>query len=164
MDLLFAQGCFPEGISFSTQTQIDNFQYSYPGCTEIDGNVKIEGVVTITNLNGLSVLTSISGNLEIGNSTHGTTSLINLEGLNNLVYVGGNLTIHTNDQHINLTGLDHLTSIGNNLIITGNLSLKSILGLNNLTSIGGSVKFNGNRLTSLAGLEKVTTIPGHLRI
>ena len=31
------QGCLPEGIAFTTQEQIDNFQTDYPGCTEIFG-------------------------------------------------------------------------------------------------------------------------------
>jgi hypothetical protein len=48
--------CLPEGINFTTQAQIDNFQTNYPGCTEIEGDVLILGS-NITNLTGLSVLT-----------------------------------------------------------------------------------------------------------
>ena len=33
----------PDGIVFSTQDQIDNFQTNYPGCTRIDGDVLIQG-------------------------------------------------------------------------------------------------------------------------
>ena len=33
--------CLPEGITFSTQAEIDNFQTNYPGCTEIEGDVVI---------------------------------------------------------------------------------------------------------------------------
>ena len=47
-----SQSCLPEGITFSTQEQIDNFQTVYPGCTEIEGDVKIEGE-NISNLYGL---------------------------------------------------------------------------------------------------------------
>jgi hypothetical protein len=39
---IIAQGCLPDGISFTTQAQIDNFQTNYPGCT---GN-KVQVVVT----------------------------------------------------------------------------------------------------------------------
>jgi hypothetical protein len=39
--LLFSQGCLPEGIFFSSQEEIDNFQTNYPGCTEIEGDVVI---------------------------------------------------------------------------------------------------------------------------
>ena len=52
--------CLEEGITFSTQEQIDNFQTDYPYCTEIEGNVIIEGY-DITNLDSLSVLNSVGG-------------------------------------------------------------------------------------------------------
>ena len=61
--------CLPEGITFTTQEEIDNFQSNYPGCNEIEGDVEINGD-DITNLNGLNVLTSmveiVLGNL-VGN-------------------------------------------------------------------------------------------------
>ena len=55
---LLAQPCLPQGITFNTQEQIDNFQTNHPNCTEIEGGVKIEGN-DITNLDGLNVITSI---------------------------------------------------------------------------------------------------------
>jgi hypothetical protein len=36
---IIAQGCLPDGISFTTQSQIDNFQTNYRGCT--GNNVQI---------------------------------------------------------------------------------------------------------------------------
>jgi len=57
---LNAQPCLPAGITFSSQQQIDNFQTNYPNCTEIGGDMIIEGN-DITNLDGLSVLTTIGG-------------------------------------------------------------------------------------------------------
>jgi hypothetical protein len=39
---LFSQ-CLPEGITFTTQEQIDNFQTNYPGYTEIEGDVNLCG-------------------------------------------------------------------------------------------------------------------------
>ena len=77
--LLISQPCLPEGITFSTQEQIDNFQTNHPNCTEIEGDVEINGG-NITNLNGLNVLTSIGGDLEID----GNHSLVSLEGFDNL--------------------------------------------------------------------------------
>jgi hypothetical protein len=61
----YPQPCLPQGITFTAQEQIDNFQTYYPGCTEIEGSVHI-GVTSqtstyITNLNGLSKITSIGG-------------------------------------------------------------------------------------------------------
>lgn len=54
--------CLPEGIIFSNQAQIDNFNSNYPDCTEIKGGVLIEGN-DISNLDGLSIVTSIGGYL-----------------------------------------------------------------------------------------------------
>jgi len=38
-----AQPCLPNGITFTTQGQIDSFPINYPGCTEIGGDVVIGG-------------------------------------------------------------------------------------------------------------------------
>jgi hypothetical protein len=40
--LAYSQGCLPEGITFTTQAQIDSFQINYPGCNAVEGNVIIE--------------------------------------------------------------------------------------------------------------------------
>jgi hypothetical protein len=90
-----AQSCLPQGINFTTQEQIDNFQTNYPGCTMIVGNVKIKGA-DINNLNGLNVLTHIAGNLTIGEYPNGNPLLTNLEGLDNLTSIGGLLRINYN--------------------------------------------------------------------
>jgi len=55
-----SQPCLYNGITFSTQAEIDSFQINYPNCTEIQGDVEISGNV-ITNLNGLNVLTTFLG-------------------------------------------------------------------------------------------------------
>ena len=86
-----SSSCLPEGITFTTQEQIDNFQTNYPGCNEIEGNVTINGI-DISNLNGLNVVTSIGGSLLI----FGNDILINLSGLNSLNIIGGGLRIHGN--------------------------------------------------------------------
>jgi hypothetical protein len=36
--IVFSQGCLPEGITFTTQEEIDNFQTNYLGCTRIEGD------------------------------------------------------------------------------------------------------------------------------
>ena len=83
--------CLPEGITFTTQAQIDNFQANYPGCTEIIGHVTIDGN-DINNLNGLNVLTSIGGTVFIPTNP----ALTSLSGLENMTAIGGNLTIYGN--------------------------------------------------------------------
>jgi hypothetical protein len=63
-NIVYTQPCLPEGITFSTQEQIDNFQTNYLGCTEIEGYVAIHGN-DITSLNGLNVVISIGGILHV---------------------------------------------------------------------------------------------------
>jgi hypothetical protein len=170
-----AQGCLPEGITFTTQAQINNFQTNYPGCTEIEGNVMIgdiNGICDITNLNGLSVLTSIGGRLSIGIiNTLTLPNLTSLSGLENLTSIGGSLIVFSIPL-TNMSGLEGLTSIGDSLYITFNNSLTSLTGLNNLNSVGGSVFIGhiGNPwwdnpiLASLTGLENLTSIGNKLFI
>ena len=167
--------CLPEGITFSTQSQIDSFQINNPGCTEIEGYVIIYGN-DITNLNGLNVLTSIGGNFIIGNDNYpynGNPLLTILAGLDNLASIGGNLKIQCNPALTSLAGLENLTDIEGDLSIgspsrgweNDNLSLSSLSGLDNVTTIGGNLVFFRNLLlTSLIGLGNLTAIEGSLII
>jgi hypothetical protein len=150
--------CLPVGIAFTTQTEIDNFQTNYPGCTEIEGNVTIQGN-DITNLNGLNVLTAIGGAVYIADNF----ALTSLTGLNNLTSIGGGLGISFTAL-TSLTGLNALTSIGGELEISFT-ALTSLTGLNALTSIGGRLYiWVNNALTSLTGLNNLTSIGDHLII
>ena len=95
--------CLPEGITFTTQEEIDNFQTNYPYCTEIEGDVEINGD-EIQNLNGLDMVTAI----------------------------GGDLRINSNDALTSLSGIENITSIGGELRIVFNTSLTSLSGLENI--------------------------------
>lgn len=105
-----SQSCLPEGITFSTQAQIDSFQINYPGCTEIEGDPVIGGMGgnSITNLNGLSVLNTVGGEFEID----ANWALTSLTGLESLTSIGGNLRVYGNDVLVSLQGLENLVSIG----------------------------------------------------
>lgn len=190
-----SQSCLPDGIAFTTQSQIDSFQINHPNCTEIEGDVVIGGLSStdIANLNGLSVLTSIGGNVLI----QGNPQLTALAGLDSLTTIGGSLSIKQNDtlQTLNglegmsiiigelaiymnrdlttLSGLDNITSIGINLIIDLNGSLEVLSGLENLTFIGGDLYIGGVEplmwmgnpaLSTLANLENLSTVSGELVI
>lgn len=159
INFAIAQGCLPQGITFTTQEQIDNFQANYPGCTEIEGTVKIQGS-DITNLNGLNVLTSIGGNLWIRNNL----VLTSLAGLESLASVGGDLLIiEHNEALTSLAGLENITSIVEDLHINNNNALTSLAGLENITFVGGFLGVYENYvLTSLTGLENITSIGGDL--
>lgn len=166
----FSQGCLPQGITFSTQAQIDNFAINHPGCSIIEGNVAISGD-DIVNLNGLILLNAIYGRLYIESNP----LLENLSGLNNLTMIGedlwGWLYIYGNASLINFEGLESLTAIKGSLSVDYNPNLLNFSGLNSLTSIGDSSMVMGNleiqsndALTSLAGLENLISIVGDLRI
>jgi len=80
--------CLPFGNYYlSTQADIDNFQTNYPNCTEIEGDLYIGSWsgTDITNLNGLSILTDIVGDLRIYNNAY----LTGLTGLDNVTFIGG---------------------------------------------------------------------------
>jgi hypothetical protein len=173
------QNCLPGNTYTNSPSWINNFQTNYPGCTRIDGNLTINGLDSnFTNLNGLSVLTSIGGDLEIrhmpstiltglnnlttidGKLIIYNTSITDFSGLNKLTSVG-ELDIHDNPNLINYTGLDSLTNITWSLKIDANSSLQNLSGLNNLHSIGGYIWIKNNpSLTSLIGLQGLTTTNG----
>ncbi len=155
--------CLPEGITFTTQEEIDNFQSNYPGCIEIEGDVTINGD-DITNLDGLDVITAIGGMLVIGDTLYpynGNPMLTNLEGLESLTSIEGSLHISGNSSLVNTTGLNQMASIGVSFKIQSNDSMTSFIGLENLTSIGGTLWIVANdNLTSLTGLDNLTSIAG----
>lgn len=180
---LSSQSCLPEGITFNTQWQIDNFQTNYPNCTEIEGDVIIDGI-DITNLNGLDVVTFIGGDLLIWNNSlislnglHNltnvsgdfelfSTGLINLSGLNTLTNIDGDLRFLWNPNLNDLTGLEYLTTIGGDLDIhLGCYGMTSLTGLESLNSIGGNLHIDNNySLGSLSALSNLTSIGGYLQI
>ena len=155
----FSQSCLPEGITFLTQEEIDNFQSNYPGCTEIEGTVAISGS-DIANLNGLSVLTSIWEDLWIQSNP----SLTNLTGLDNLSLVGGTFSIMNNPVMSNISGLHNLISVGLYFHLSGNDALENLEGIDNLVSIGVLGIIENDALTSLSGLDNLSSITGNLLI
>ena len=164
----YSQPCLPQGIKFTTQSQIDSFQVNYPNCSEIQGNVFINEIQTgnIVNLNGLNSINSIGGGLWISNNW----SLSNLNGLNNLKSIGSWLLIYDHHSLTSLSGLESLKTIGHSLTIGdffqgGNYKLESISGLMNLDSIGSNLSICYNPvLTSLSGLENISYIGGGISI
>jgi hypothetical protein len=153
--------CLPHGdYYFLTQENIDDFQSYYPECTELQGNVLISGN-DITNLNGLNVVTSVSGSLTIRECN----VLTSLAGLQNVNSVGNYLNIHSNVSLNTLVGFENLDSIGLSLWVVGNTSLNSLAGLTNLDYIGGGIEIAGNTsLSSLTALINVTSIEIDLEI
>ncbi len=159
---VISQPCLPEGITFSAQQEIDSFSVNYPSCTEIEGDVTIKESSSgaITNLNGLSQLTSIWGHLFINNNK----ALTDLSGLDHLASVGKVVDIRNNNKLTSLSGLNGLISIDRSLYIESNPNLTSLSGLENLTSIGGSLYIYDNAFTNLSVFSQLTSVQGSISI
>jgi hypothetical protein len=156
----FSQGCLPNGITFTTQQQIDNFQTNYPGCKVIQGDVTIEGS-DISNLAGLNGLIALENDLHINQDS----ALSSLSGLNNLISIGGGLSLYENMLLTDFTGLNNLISVKDYLVIRENSALTSLKGLENLTSVGQNIWIEYNSsLKNLTALKNITTIGKELWI
>lgn len=154
--------CLPEGIVFSAQFQIDQFTTNYPDCTEIGGDLVVNGS-DITNLNGLEDIVAVGGDLYIWNNP----LLLSLSGLDQLVSVGHDIRLVNNSLLNDLSSLQNIAKIENDLVIGyidqidggGNPSLPNLLGLHHVSSIGGALWIDDNDLlTNLLGLNEVVSI------
>lgn len=155
-----AQSCLPDGINFSSQEEIDDFQTNYPGCTVVEGDVFISGS-GITNFDGLSVVEAFEGELYI----FACSDLVSLSGLEAVESIGGNFKIDWNESLVDLTGLENLEIVGGNLEISVNDLLTSLNGLSSLTSISGGLMILDNiDLPDVSGLESLVSIGGDLNI
>ncbi|HSD62795.1 MAG TPA: T9SS type A sorting domain-containing protein [Ignavibacteriaceae bacterium] len=140
-------------LILTTQSDIDNFNY-----TSVTGLLKVEESTphTITNLDGLSSLTSVGTYLQIVIDS----SLTDISGLSNLTSVGHTITISDDPALTNLDGLSGITSV-EEIDITGNEALTSIAGLSNLTTVSILLAIQNDRaLPNLDGLSSLTSIGG----
>jgi hypothetical protein len=150
--------CLPEGIVFRHQSDIDNFQINYPGCTKIEGDVVIYSYDDLYNLYGLSMLKSIGGYLQIGEPTWPTYNLRSVNGLEGLTYVAGGISIIYTKHLNNIEGLGNIDSIGS-LMIRFNDSLRSLAGLEKISILEGGLWIEDNpSLQSINGLSGLTEI------
>ncbi len=130
-------------LTLRSQTDIDGFNF-----TEVTGNLTINDVTAgdITNLDGLSELSQIGGNLTITSNA----TLTSLSGLDALTDIGGFLDISANTSLASLNGLEMLDSIGGRLIITENpiltdfCTISTLVGNeNDITKLEYTVNTNG---------------------
>ncbi len=123
----FAQ-CPPSGAFFTSQTQIDNFATEYPNCTDIsDGLFIVSYYETISNLEGLSQLTSVSGYVLIQ-----STDLLDLSGLENIMGSVDFIELDYNTSLTNLDALSGIQSLTDYIHLLDNHSLNDISGLDNI--------------------------------
>lgn len=166
---VLAVDCSETDILLTSQAAVDSFQTDYgPGCDRVAGTLEVDGN-DITNIDALSGLTSIGGNLRIQDNP----LLEDVDGLQNLVLIDGSLRIDGNPLLQNINGLSSLSSLGvdcgsflcDSLTVRDNMVLQDIGALSGLDFILGDVDLHDNpALASLAGLANVTNIGGFLGI
>ena len=143
----------PSGdVTFSTKEQLDQFIVDYPLCTQILGNLWIEGP-NITDLSPLHNITSVGGYLVVENNP----VLTNVDGLDAVSVLGADLTIRGNASLIHLNGLNGLTTISGWLTVDDNTVLTNISGLENINSGIGNLVILDNSALSVCNLPNFCT-------
>jgi hypothetical protein len=182
----------PETPVHLNQNKINEFPTKYPGCTEIEGNLFIDGS-DVTDLSPLIQLRGVTGHLIIR-----TKRLKTLDGLEGILYVNGNIQIENNDSLLALYAFNdkYFTSVGGDIHFLGNPmlttlegfqylthiyaegelssaglwffdnpSLKHVDELANLTHVGKGIYFYGSdNLESVAGFSNIKELPDDLVI
>ena len=122
-----------------------------------NGNDNSYPLTNLTDLSGLNNLTTIGGELNIGEFTQPNTPLTSLNGLNNLTSIGFGIRIKYNESLESLSGLNNLLSVVGDIQIDHNTNLSSISSLINLTSVNeGSIVISDNpALVNLSGLDNI---------
>ena len=143
---LFSQ-CPPTSgnLVLNSQQDIDDYFVNYPGCTELENVLRIEGA-DITNLNGLNGITTFGGLWVINNplllNLDGLSSITNFDfGFNSAVYIINNPLLN------NLNGLAN--AVNDNpmdLSISDNPQLISLNGLQGVQGVGYTIVIQNNDL------------------
>ena len=161
--LSVAQSCLPDGITFPSQSEIDDFPTNYPGCTQILGGVTLVESTpnNIANLNGISAVMSIGGSFSVIDCD----ALTDLSDLDNLSSIGGGFLVSGCDALTSIEGPTNLTAIGGSFILANNPVLSNINSVSDVQSIGQDIQIvNCVALTSIASLSNVTSISGFINI
>ena len=148
-------------ITLISQDQVDGFVTAYGDCDATLYGLTVDSNA-ITQVNGLSNLVTIKGDLKLFSS-----QLSDISGLSNLTTIEGDLRIGDGSEGTALTNLDALskvTTLGG-LVLLGNDQLEDIDGLSQVTTIAGDVQIGSSstasandRLVQLDGLSGVTSI------
>lgn len=117
----------------------------------VNGGVQIGPNINQTNVDGLSQLNSVGGDLLFLNNP----SMNNIDGLHNLTTVGGRLSLYLMTGISNVNGLSSLTSIGSDLLMTFNTSLENLDGLSTLQSVPKILLASNFSLSRCCGLYPV---------
>ena len=143
--------CSQESIVLTTQAEVDAF-----ACTTV-ANLTINFNNNINNLNRLSSLTEVSGNLELGYLSDNRSG-VDLSGLNNLKRVGGDL--YFNGTLPSFDGLQGLEYVGGDLMFYRIDDADGFSALTNLRYVGGELSIVTSTVDSFQGLGQLTSVGG----
>lgn len=156
-------GCnksFSQNVNLYSQNDVDNFSANYPDVHSFS-SINISGD-DITNLNTLSQVTEVTGDLYIYSPTE-NHPLINMSGLNNITIINGRLSL-VDLKNINADNLfPNLLRIGSGnfgdgLSISG-LTPETISGFNILANVSGDLAIqNTSDLVNLNGFDSLTKV------
>ena len=150
-------------ITLISQDDVDGFVTTYGDCDATPYGLTIDSN-TITQVNGLSNLVTIKGDLRLYSS-----QLSDISGLSNLTTIEGDLRVGDGSEGTSITNLDALSNVTTlgSLWLFGNDQLENIDGLSQVTTITGDVLIGSSstaqandRLVQLDGLSGVTSIGG----
>ncbi|AWI24882.1 hypothetical protein HYN49_02670 [Flavobacterium pallidum] len=130
--------CPSGSVAFFSQAEVDDFGSTYPSCTTINGNLGVYGT-DITNLDGLSNITTITGYADFESDL---SALTDWSGLDNLTTLDGSLYLYTVNFSV-LPDFNNLTSIGGDFVYRENTGLSDV-SFPNITTINGYFDVGGN--------------------
>jgi hypothetical protein len=151
---VFSQ-CPPGDVIFFEQADVDDFGSTYPSCTTISGNLGVYGA-DITNLDGLSNITTITGYVDFESDL---SALTDWSGLDNLSTLDGALYFYTANFSV-LPTFNSLTTIGGDFVYRENAGVSNV-SFPDITTINGyfDVEINSDMTGfSMASLTAVGSL------
>ena len=178
---LSAQTTFIGDVVLTSQAEVDDFPSNYTtidgsltiggpsgnttvslaplsNLTTITGDLYINGVSFLTNLDGLDNLSGSVNNLTISNNP----SLQNIDAIAGITGVNGDLTVRRNRHILTVDALINISEVPGDLNVSSNDDLTSIDGLNSITSVGGNLSLERNEsITAMSGMNALTSVGGY---
>ena len=130
------------------------------------GDLEITSNNSITSISGFASLTTVLGDLKIGDEDFvifdkGNNSMREISGFNNLERVHGNLVINSNDALSSVSGFNMLSGIERSLLIADNGVIESLPAFPLLRSIGSDLSSDQSPI-AITGNPMLSTCCGVL--
>ena len=147
----YAVDCSIQSFRPESQAEIDSFQTDYGPCDRLMGDLSIDGVQDVTNLDGLEGLETVSGYVTLV----ANRNLVDTRGLFFLREVNGLFKIDSNPLLEEFFG-GNLATVGS-LILSNNAILYRFTGLDTLTTAGEVYITDNPAMWSLNGFYGLHT-------